>query len=283
MAIKQSTLIGAAVVAVVALIVLSQTLYEVDQTEQAIILQIGRPVGGAITTPGLKAKVPFIETVVKFDKRSILLEPPADEIVASDQERLVVDAYVRYRIKNPLNYYRAFQTDLNAATRIDRLVASSLRQYLGAATTDEIISTRRAEIMQQVRTDVDHRAKVSNYGIEIVDLRIKRADLPQANELKVFNRMNTQRSQEAQQYRAQGAQQAQTIMAEANKQAATTRGEGDAERARVLAQAFGQDPSFAAFYRSMRAYDASLANPESVLVLSPDSDFFKYFQQGPGR
>ena len=182
MAMQQSTLIGIAIAAGAALFVLSQTLYQVDQTEQAIILQIGRPVGNAVTTPGLKAKIPFIETVVKFDKRSILLEPPADEIVASDQERLVVDAYVRYRIKNPLNYYRAFQTDLNAATRIDRLVASSLRQYLGAATTDEIISTRRAEIMQQVRNDVDRRAKISNYGIEIVDLRIKRADLPQANE-----------------------------------------------------------------------------------------------------
>ncbi|MEI7931997.1 MAG: protease modulator HflC [Alphaproteobacteria bacterium] len=283
---SQSQLIIIAIIAVGAVIALSQTLYEVDQTQQAVVLQIGRPVrvvNASGAHPGLKAKIPFLENVIKFDRRSIALEPEAAEITASNQEKLMVDAFLRYRIKDPLLYYRAFQTDRNAEDRLDRLVASSLRQALGAATTDEIISSNRAEIMRRVRDDVDRRAKVSRYGVEIVDLRIKRADLPQANEEKVFNRMNTQRQQEAQQYRAMGDQEAQTILAEANKQASTTRGQGDAERARIMAQSFGQDPGFAAFYRSLRAYENSLANPESVLVLSPDSDFFRYFEQGPGR
>lgn len=283
---NQSTLIGAAVFAAAAVILLSQTLYVVDQTQQAIVLQIGAPkriVNRTGAHPGLQVKIPFVENVVKFDRRSISLEPQASEITASNQEKLIVDAFLRYRIKDPLQYYRAFQTQDNAELSLDRLMASSLRQALGSATTDQIISSDRAEIMRRVRDDVDARAKSSRYGIEIVDLRIKRADLPPANELKVFNRMITQRQQEAAQYRAQGEQTAKTILATANKEAATTRGQGDAERARIMAQSFGKDPSFAAYYRTLRAYEASLANPESVLVLSPDSDFFRYFQQGPGR
>ena len=284
--LNQSTLIGLAVAAAAAVIVLSQTLYVVDQTQQAIVLQIGAPkriVNRTGAHPGLQIKIPFVENVVKFDRRSISLEPQASEITASSQEKLIVDSFLRYRIKDPLQYYRAFQTQDNAESSLDRLMASSLRQALGAATTDQIISSDRAEIMRRVRDDVDARAKSSRYGIEIVDLRIKRADLPPANELKVFNRMITQRQQEAAQYRAQGEQAAKTILATANKEASTTRGQGDAERARIMAQSFGKDPSFAAYYRTLRAYEASLANPESVLVLSPDSDFFRYFQQGPGR
>ncbi len=284
--LNQSTLIGLAVAAAAAVIVLSQTLYVVDQTQQAIVLQIGAPkriVNRTGAHPGLQIKIPFVENVVKFDRRSISLEPQASEITASSQEKLIVDSFLRYRIKDPLQYYRAFQTQDNAESSLDRLMASSLRQALGSATTDQIISSDRAEIMRRVRDDVDARAKSSRYGIEIVDLRIKRADLPPANELKVFNRMITQRQQEAAQYRAQGEQAAKTILATANKEASTTRGQGDAERARIMAQSFGKDPSFAAYYRTLRAYEASLANPESVLVLSPDSDFFRYFQQGPGR
>ena len=284
---KQSTLIAIGVMSAAVLITLSQTLYIVDQTQQALVLQIGNPkrvVNKAGTNhPGLQAKIPFLESVVKFDKRSIVLEPTAEEVLASNQERLVVDAFLRYRIQDPLQYYRAFQTDTNAQSRLDRLVTSSLRQALGSATTEQIISSNRAAIMRIVRDDVDRRVKASSYGIEIVDLRIKRADLPEANKLRVFNRMNTQRQQEARQYRAEGDQAAQTILATANKEAATTRGQGDAEQARIMAQSFGQDPGFAAFYRTLKAYENSLAQGDTTLVLSPDSDFFRYFEQGPGR
>ena len=285
--VNQSTLIAAAVVAGLFLLVLSQTVYQVSQTEQAIVVRIGEPkfvVNRQGTNhPGLHVKIPFMDSVVKFDKRSIALEPPPEEVLASNQERLVVDAFLRYRIKDPLAYYVAFRTEQEGESRIDRLVASSLRQALGAATTDEIISGKRAEIMRRVRDDVDARAKLGRYGIEIVDLRIKRADFPETNARNVFERMIAQRQQEARQYRAQGAQEAQTIIAAANKEASTTKGQGEAERARILAQSFGQDPSFAAYYRTLRAYEASLAQPEAVLVLSPDNDFFRYFEQGPGR
>jgi membrane protease subunit HflC len=286
-----------AVLAVGLLIVLFQTFYVVDQRRQAVVVSLGNPVRVINTFdnpgPGLKVKVPFVEQVVTFDKRNLSLESDQEEIIAADQERLVVDAFVRYRISNPLQYYRTLRDERIASDRIERLVNSSLRQVLGSATSNDIISGRRGALMAQARADVDRRAKASRFGIDIIDLRIKRADLPAANRPNVYRRMQTSRQQEAARLRAVGEQQKREIIAGADKEVAitlatarqeaeTVRGEGDALRTRIFANSFGKDPSFAAFYRSMQAYEASLAQGDTTMVLSPDSAFFRYFDRGPG-
>jgi membrane protease subunit HflC len=288
--------ITALVIAVLALVTLSNTLFVVEQREQAIVLNFGEPVRviNALGTnePGLHAKAPFIENVIKVDKRNLPLVADKEEIVDVNQKRLVVDAFVRYRISNPLQYYRTLRNETIAQDRIERLVNSSLRQILGSATTEQIVSTKRGDLMAATKRDVETRAKASALGIEIIDVRIKRADLPQGNQEAVFRRMRTSREQEAAGLRAGGEQQKREITAEANKEVAITlatateeaenvRGQGDALRTRIFAQSFGKDPSFAAFYRSMQAYEASLGQGDTTMVLSPDSAFFKYFERGP--
>lgn len=289
--------ITAFVIAVLALVTLSNTLFVVEQREQAIVLNFGEPVRviNALGTnePGLHAKAPFIENVIKVDKRNLPLVADKEEIIDVNQKRLVVDAFVRYRITKPLDYYRTLRSETIAQDRIERLVNSSLRQILGSATTEQIVSTKRGDLMAATKLDVQTRAKSSNLGIEIVDVRIKRADLPQGNQEAVFRRMRTSREQEAARIRAGGEQQKREITAEANKEVAITlatateeaenvRGQGDGLRTRIFAQSFGKDPSFAAFYRSMQAYEASLGQGDTTMVLSPDSAFFKYFERGPG-
>jgi membrane protease subunit HflC len=280
------------------LIVLFNTLFVVDQREQAIVLRFGEPVR-VINAPGhsesgLHMKQPFVEDVVRIDRRNLGQEADQEEIIAADQQRLVVDAFIRYRINDPLQYYRTLRDDRIAADRIERLLNSSLRQVLGSATSSDIISGRRDELMRQARADVARRATESRLGIQVIDLRIKRADLPAANQAAVFRRMQTSRQQQAAQIRAVGEQQKREIMASADKEVAitlataretagTTRGQGDAQRTKIFADAYGKDPAFASFYRSMQAYDQALAQGDTTLVLSPDSDFFKYFQRGPGR
>jgi len=220
------------------------------------------------------------------------MEADQEEIVDGNQERLVVDAFLRYRISDPLQYYRTLRDEHTAQDRLERLVNSSLRQVLGSTTSADIISGRRDQLMQQSKQDVAKRAKESRLGIDVIDLRIKRVDLPSANQASVFRRMQTQRQQIAAQTRAQGEQQKREIMAAADKevtitlataqeQGETTRGLGDALRTRIFAQAYGKDPSFAAFYRSMQAYEAGLGQGDTTMILSPDSAFFKYFEQGP--
>src|SRR5690606_31027593 len=212
---------------------------------------------------------------------------------AADQERLVVDAFVRYRIDDPLQYFRTLREERIANDRIERLVNSSLRQVLGTATSTDIISGRRGELMQRILQDVSNRAESSRLGIQIIDVRIKRADLPQANQAAVFRRMQTSRQQEAAQIRAQGEQRKREIIASADKEVAITlatateeaertRGAGDAQRTRIFADSFGRDPGFASFYRSMQAYEAAFAQGDTTMVLSPDSQFFRYFERGPG-
>jgi membrane protease subunit HflC len=285
------------VVVIAILVVLSQTFFIVDQRQQAVVVNLGNPVRvinapGDTPTPGLKVKAPFLEQVVKFDKRNLSLEAQQEEVIAADQERLVVDAFVRYRISNPLQYYRTLRDERTASDRIERLVNSSLRQILGSATSDEIISGRRGALMTETQRDVSARARASRLGIQIIDVRIKRADLPAANQAAVYRRMQTSREQEAAQIRAVGEQQKREIIAAADKEVAitlatarqeaeTTRGEGDALRTRIFANSFGKDPAFAAFYRSMQAYEASLGQGDTTMVLSPDSEFFKYFDRGP--
>jgi membrane protease subunit HflC len=286
-----------AILAVGVLIVVFNTLFVVDQREQAIVVRFGEPVR-VINAPGrneagLNIKQPFVEDVVKLDRRNLGQEADQEEIIAADQQRLVVDAFIRYRISDPLQYYRTLRDDRIAADRIERLLNSSLRQVLGSVNSNDIISSRRDELMRQAKLDVARRSAESRLGIQVIDVRIKRADLPAANQAAVFRRMQTSRQQQAAQIRAVGEQQKREIIASADKEVAitlatareeagATRGQGDAQRTRIFAQAYGRDPGFAAFYRSMQAYDQALAQGDTTLVLSPDSDFFKYFQRGPG-
>jgi modulator of FtsH protease HflC len=285
------------VIAIGLLIVLANTLFVVDQREQAIVVRLGEPVR-VVNAPrrqagaGLNIKTPFLENVIKFDRRNLALEADQEEVLTSDQQRLVVDAFLRYRIAEPLQYYRTLRDERTAQDRLERLVNSSLRQVLGTASATDVISGRRAALMQQSKIDVERRAKASRLGIEVIDVRIKRADLPANNQASVYRRMQTQRQQIAAQTRAQGEQQKREIIAAADKEVAitlataqqegeTTRGEGDALRTRIFAQSFGKDPAFAAFYRSMQAYEQGIGQGDATLVLSPDSAFFKYFQYGP--
>lgn len=280
----------------VVVVVAANTFFIVDQRVQAVVVNLGEPVRvinppGAYD-PGLKVKIPFVESVVSLDKRNQAIEASQEEVISADQQRLVVDAFVRYRISNPLAFYRTLGNETIARDRLEPLINSSLRQVLGAATASDIIAHQRAELMNKTLEDVRARAARSRLGIEVVDLRIKRADLPAANAQAVYQRMRSNLQQRAAQIRAQGEASRREIIADAdrqvtvtlagaNQQALTTRGAGDAESARLFAASFGKDPSFAAFYRSMEAYEGSLADDQTTLVLSPDSDFFKYFKLGP--
>jgi membrane protease subunit HflC len=271
----------------VALILASQTFYVLDQTQQALIVRVGQVVRvvnapGRGDGPGLKAKWPFIESRLVFDKRNQMLEARQEEINTGDQERLVVDAFIRYRIKDPFRFYTALGTADNAASRLEQRLNAALRQALGTANSDEIISSRRSALMDVIRQNLISQARSSRLGIEIIDVRIKRADLPAANQAAVFERMRTAREQQATRIRAEGDQRQREIIATATGEAEKIRGEGDAERARLFSESFGRDPGFASFYRSMKAYEASIGQGDATLVLSPDSDFFKYFSRGPG-
>ena len=285
MNVERSWLIGGAVLAL--LILAFNTLFVVDQMHQAVILRLGEPVRvinvGARNQAGLQLKWPFVERVVQFDKRILAHEADQEEVITSNQGRLVVDAFVRYRITSPVQFYRSVRDDATARTRLESLVISAMRQQLGSTTTNDIISEQRGALMMRVRDDVARRATASRLGVQIIDLRIKRADLPQANEEAVYRRMQTARQQEAQQIRATGEQQRREIVATATKQAEQIRGEGDAERARIFADSYGRDPSFANFSRSLRAYETAMANGDTTMVLSPDSQFFRYFSGGPGQ
>ncbi|HMO43049.1 MAG TPA: protease modulator HflC [Phenylobacterium sp.] len=282
--------------AFVLLVVLANTFFVVEQREQAIVVRLGDPArvinAGPQSTAGLKMKVPFLAQVLTFDKRNIALETEEEEVIAADQERLVVDAFIRYRISDPLQYYRTLRDDRIAEDRIQRLVNSSLRQVLGSARSSDIISGERSGVMQRTLADVRARATSSRFGIEVIDVRIRRADLPQENMAATYRRMETARQQQAAQIRAIGEQRKREIIAEADRDvtitlataqetADRTRGEGDAQRTRIYAQSFGRDASFASFYRSMQAYEDAIGQGDATMVLSPDSQFFRYFERGP--
>ncbi len=290
------SLVTWSVIALFALILTFNTLFIVDQRHQAIITRFGEPVrvlnSPRSPNPGLHMKAPFLDEVILLDKRNLAQEAEEEEITGSDQQRLVVDAFIRYRISNPLQYFRTLRDANTANDRIERLLNSSLRQVLGTATSKDIVSSRRGALMLAIRTDMARRAQASKFGIEVIDVRIRRADLPAQNLPTTFRRMQTARQQEAAQYRAQGEQQKREIIAAADKEVVITlaeatqaaeqvRGEGDALRTRIFAQSFGRDPSFAAFYRSMQAYESSLGQGDTTMVLSPDSAFFRYFERGP--
>jgi len=270
------------------LLLASQTFYIIGQTEQAVVVQLGKVVRvvnapGRGDGPGLKVKYPFSESIIVFDKRNQRLEATKEEILTGNKGRLMVDAFLRYRVKNPYLFYTAMGDAANSQSRLEQRLNAALRQALGTADSEDIISNRRAELMGTIRNNLARQAITSRLGIEVIDVRIKRADLPLANQNAVYERMKTARQQQSVRKRAEGDQKALEIVGTATGEAERIRGQADAERARLFAESFGKDPAFAGFYRSMRAYETSLGQGDATLVLSPDSEFFRYFGRGGGE
>jgi len=273
------------------LIVAYSSVFTVQQTEQALVVRLGEPVK-VVTEPGLNFKAPFIDSVISIDKRILDLENPSQEVIASDQKRLVVDAFARYRIKNALRFYQSVGSIQAANLQLTSLLNAALRRVLGEVTFITVVRDERERLMGRIREQLDREA--DGYGIQVVDVRIRRADLPEQNSQAVYQRMQTERQREAAEFRAQGAQKAQeirsradrestVIVAEANSTAEQTRGVGDAERNRLFAEAYGKDADFFAFYRSMTAYENGLRSSDTRFLLQPNSDFFRYFGSPGGK
>jgi membrane protease subunit HflC len=283
--------IVALVLLLLVVIVGYSSIFTVSQTEQALVVRLGRPVD-VVSAPGLNFKAPFIDTVISIDKRILDLENPSQEVIASDQKRLVVDAFARYRIKNALRFYQSIGSIQAANIQLTTLLNAALRRVLGEVSFINVVRDERENLMTRIRDQLDREA--DQYGIEVVDVRIRRADLPEQNSLAVYKRMQTEREREAQEFRAQGGQKAQeirskadreatVIVADANSTAEQTRGVGDAERNRLFAEAYGKDPDFFAFYRSMSAYETGLRSNDTRFLLRPDSEFFRFFANPSGH
>jgi len=283
---------GIVVVLLLALAILGYgSLFTVYQTKQALVVRLGDP-RRVVTDPGLHLKSPLIDSVIYIDKRILDLESPPQEVIASDQKRLVVDAFARYRIEDPLKFYQSVGTIEGARSRLSTLLVSALRRVLGEATFIQVVRDERPQLTQRMREQLDREAAA--FGIVVVDVRIRRADLPEQNSQAVYERMKTERQREAAEFRAQGAQKGQeirsnadreatVIVAEANSQGEQIRGEGDAERNRLFAEAYNQDPDFFAFYRSMTAYENGLKSGDTRFLLRPESDFFRFFGSPSGK
>ncbi|AEA80482.1 protease modulator HflC [Pelagibacteraceae bacterium] len=261
------------------------TMFTVNEIQQGIILQFGDP-KRVIQKAGLNFKIPFVQNVVLLDKRILNLDAPSEEIIASDQKRLIVDAFARFKIKDPLKFYISVGNERVARSRLSTIINSRIRGVLGNEELATLVSKERGRLMDKITQDVN--AEASKLGIEIIDVRIKRADLPQQNSEAVYRRMQTERLREAKEFRAEGAEIAQTvrstadkevtiILAEANKKSEILKGEGDGKRNKIFADAFGKDPNFFSFYRAMQSYEKSLIGGETSLILSPDSEFFRFF------
>ena len=261
------------------------SLFTVKEINQAIVLQFGDP-KKIITTAGLQVKIPFIQNVVFLDRRILSLDPPPAEVIASDQKRLIVDAYARFKIVDPLKFYISVGDERVARSRLATIINSRIRSVLGKQSLATLLSEERSTQMSIIQEGVNVEAE--KFGITIIDVRIKRADLPQANSEAIYKRMQTEREREAKEFRARGAEMAVTItstadrkvtviLANAEKQSEIMKGEGDGIRNKIFADAFGQDPEFFSFYRAMQAYETALIGGDTTLILSPDSDFFKFF------
>jgi membrane protease subunit HflC len=277
-------LIGLAAVAVYL------SAYIVHQNEQALVLRFGEP-KKVVKDPGLKWRLPLIDQVEIYDKRILDLDTAPQEAIAKDQKRLVVDAFARYKIVDPLKFYQTLRYQDGVRSRLGPIVESALRRVLGSATFVEIVRDDREELMKRIATQVNQEGE--EFGLEVVDVRMKRADLPEQNSKAVFDRMRAERQREAAEFRAEGAaaanrikatadRQATVIKAEASRKGEQTRGEGDAERNRIYADAYTRDPDFFEFYRSMQAYEKGLKSDDTRLLMSPDSEFFKYFKDPSG-
>ncbi|WP_339848628.1 protease modulator HflC [uncultured Nisaea sp.] len=283
---------GLAVLGVLVLIagfVAYSMLFVVPQVQQAIVLQFGAPME-AVKDPGLKFKLPW-QNVVYYDKRVLDLDPPKQQVILSDQKRLDVDSYARFKIVDPLLFFQTVKDEMGARSRLSPIINSALRRVLGNETLLSILSDQRISIMASIRQQANDGARP--LGMELVEVRIRRADYPEETSLNIYNRMKSEREREAKEFRAQGQEEAQkiradadkqrvVIVAEAKKQSEMLRGQGDAEAIRIYAEAFGKDPEFFAFYRSMQAYRNAMKGGDTTMVLSPDSDFFKYFKNIEG-
>ena len=262
-----------------------QSIFIVQEINQAIVLQFGDP-KKIVNKSGLNFKLPFIQNVAYLDKRVLNLDNPPEEVIAADQKRLIVDAIARFKIVDPLKFYISVGNERVARQRLATIINSRIRGVLGKQELATLLSKDRAKQMSIIQNDVNNEAK--NFGIEIVDVRIKRADLPQANSEAIYARMQTERQREAKEFRAQGAEiatrikstadkEVTVILANAKKKSEIMKGEGDGQRNKIFADAFGKDPQFFSFYRAMQSYEKALIGGDTSLILSPDSDFFKFF------
>ncbi len=269
---NRTVLTAAAIAAVVIVVLALSALFTVDQTEQAIVLQFGE-FKRQIRDPGLHVKLPFIQNVIYYDRRVLDTDPPTEEVIAADQKRLVVDSYARFRIVDPLQFYQSMGTEQAARGRLNATISGSLRRVLGNITLGSVLSDERSKIMRQITDEVATQAKP--FGIDVIDVRLRRADLPEENSQAIFARMQSERSV--------AERERTVIIAEAQKQSQILRGQGEGESVKIYADAFGKDKNFFAFYRSMQAYREALGGQNTTLVLSPDSDFFRFFGSADGK
>jgi membrane protease subunit HflC len=286
----RGALVGIAVAIVVALVVGSSALFTVHQAEQALVLQFGKP-KRVVVEPGLKFKLPFVQNVTYFDRRVLDFDVPVEEVIASGQKRLLVNSFARYRIVDPLRFFQSVGNENVLSSRLASIINASVRRELGGVSLAQIVSGERAALMTRIRDIVNGEAK--SFGIDVVDVRIMRTDLPEENSQAIYRRMQTEREREAKELRAEGDEEAQKIrasadrdrvvmIADARKQAQISRGEGDGQAIKIFAEAFGKDVEFFSFYRSMEAYREALGSEDTTMVLSPDSEFFRFFGDAAG-
>jgi membrane protease subunit HflC len=269
-----------------AMIMLIGSMFTIDQRQQVLILQFGEPIR-LITTPGIKFKLPFLQDALFFDNRIIDLGIAEQEVIAADQKRLIINAFTKYKITDPLKFYTTARSFYGLQNKLSAILDSSLRQIIGEVTLSELLTENRGAIMAKIKTVVSRESEI--FGVEIVDVRIMRADLPKENSDAIYARMQTEREKEAREIRANGAEEAAKVRAEADKQrtillaeakktADISRGDGDAAAIKIYASSYGRDPEFADFYRSMSAYEKSFQPDKTKMIVSPDSEFFKYFK-----
>jgi len=281
----------ALVAGILVLILAGSSLFIVNQAEQALVLRLGAH-RATIKDPGLHVKIPFIEDVVRYDNRLLALDPPDEQIILGDQKRIVVDTFTRFRIANPLKFYQSVRTETQARAQLAQIVSSAMRRVMGQVMLQSLLSDERANIMNQIQHEVAERAE-NELGLQIVDVRLRRADLPEETSQSIYDRMKSERERQAKEARAQGYEWGQqiraradrertVILAEAQRQAQIERGQGDAEANRIFAEAFSKDPQFFALYRSLQAYRESLADGNTTLVLSPDNEFLRVMNNGVG-
>ncbi len=285
-------LFGAALVVLGAVaFLIYNAIFFIYPTQQALVLQFGS-VQKALRDPGMYFKIPFIQNVELIERRILDLDLNPQEVIAADQKRLVVDAFARYRIIDPVRFYQSVRTTQGANQRLSTFLQSNLRQVVAESSFSAVVKDSRAALMEKIKAQVSRSA--SELGVEIVDVRIRRADLPQANSEAVFRRMQTERQREATELRAQGEEASrriraraerdrEVILAEATRDSEVLRGTGDGERNAIFNDAFGRDPEFFSFYRTMQAYEAGLKSSDTRMVLSPNSDFFRFFGAPNGR
>jgi membrane protease subunit HflC len=286
---KRIPLLAAIAVAALALWLLDEALYTVSETQQALVVRLGAPIG-VVGKPGLQFKVPLIDTVIYYDTRLLPLYPPAEQIILGDQKRIEVDTYTRFRIADALRFYQSLRTVEQARAQLTQMVSSSLRRELGQVVLHALLSDERTAIVDNIQKEVAEKAQP--LGIEIVEVRIHRADLPPETSQAIYDRMKSERQREAKELRAQGFEWAQEIQAkadrertvilsEAQRQSTITRGEAEAQANSLFAEAFGKDPQFYKLYRSLQTYGRALADSAPTLVLSPDAEFLRDFKTGP--